>query len=143
MKKIVISWIVALMLTLVPSCLFAAYFVEIYRDDEKAIFLDTTSIEDHGTYYKAWTKTTYGTREAKKKAGEHFKIGKEVNHSLDLWAYEKNNKRMGALALYFYDNDKNIIESFNYENYPISWTSVVPGSIGELMIEKVYLFAGK
>jgi len=143
MKKIVISWIVALMLILVPSCLFAVDFAEIYRDDEKTIFLDTSSIEDVGIYYKAWTKTTYNTHEANKKASEHLKINKEVNCELELWAYEKNNKRIGLLALYVYDNNKNIIKSFNYENYPISWTSVIPGSIGELIIEKVYLFAGK
>ena len=143
MKKMMMSLILALMLTLVPSCLFAANFLEIHRDDETTLFLDTASIEDNGTYYKAWIKTTYNTRDAMKKEGERFEIDKEFNCKLDLWACEKNNKRIGPLATYFYDNDGNIIKTFNFENYPISWISVIPGSIGEIMINKIYLFAGK
>lgn len=143
MKKMMMSLLLALMLTLVPSCLFAADFVEIYRDDAITIFLDTSSIEDQGTYYKAWTKMTRDTLEAKKKDSKHFQVDKEVNYTLSLYAYEKNNKRICALAIYVYDNDGNIIKSLNYENYPISWQSVIPDSIGETMIEAVYFFAGK
>lgn len=143
MKKMMMSLLLALMLTLVPSCLFASDFVKIYRDEEITVFLDTSSIEDHETYYKAWTKITRDTLEAKKKDGKDFQIDKEVNYTLSLYAYEKNNKRICSLAIYVYDNDGNIIKSLNYENYPISWESVIPDSIGETIIDAVYLFAGK
>lgn len=143
MKKMMMSLLLALMLTLVPSCLLASDFVQVYSNEERTYFLDIASIEDHGTYYKAWTKMTRDTLEAKKKDSELFETDKEIYYTLSLYAYEKNNKRTCYLATYAYDKDGNIIKSFNYENYPISWTSVIPGSIGELIIEAVYVFAGK
>ena len=52
MKKLMIPLILALVLTLTPTCLFAANFVEIYNDDRDSIFVDTSSIQDKGTYYQ-------------------------------------------------------------------------------------------
>ena len=143
MKKVMQSLILALVLSFVPSLLFAANFIEIYRNDEIIIFLDTASIKDQGTYYQAWEKTKYNTREAKKEAGEARGIDQEVSHELLLTVYEKKHKRTGLLAAYAYGNDGKIITSFNVENYPISWESVIPDTIGDFVIKKVYYYAEK
>ena len=45
MKKVMQSLILALVLSFVPSLLFAANFIEIYRDDGVTCFLDISSIQ--------------------------------------------------------------------------------------------------
>lgn len=143
MKKVMQSLILALVLSFVPSLLFAANFIEIYRDDGVTCFLDISSIQDQEAYYKAWQKTQYNTREEKKKAGERLGSDQEVDYVLTLNLYEKKNKRIATLAGYFYGNDGKIITSYNVEKNPISWVTVVPGSIGEVVIDAVYYLAGK
>jgi hypothetical protein len=140
MKKMMMSLLLALMLTFVPSCLFAAEYVEIYSDSDYLIYLDTSSIQDQGTYYQAWTKWVF-RGEAKKEISELH--NKEVDHELALKAYSKKNKQTSLLAQHVYDKNGKVIFSRDYASQPISWNSVVPDSIGELVIEAVYFFAGK
>ena len=137
MKKMMMSLILALMLTLVPSCLFASEYVEIYRDSNYLIYLETSSIQDQETYYQAWTKWVF-SGEAKKEMSE--RNNKEVDYKLELQAYSKKNKQTSLLAMHIYDKDGKVIFSHNYSSYPISWNNVVPDSIGEHVIEMVYLF---
>ena len=140
MKKMMMSLLLALMLTLVPSCLLAAEFVEIYRDREYLIYLETSSIQDHGTYYQAWTKRVY-LGEAKNEESKRY--NKKVDFVMVLSAYAKKTKQDSFLAIHVYAEDGKSIESKDFSNLPISWNSVVPDSIGEIIIEAVYFFAGK
>jgi len=142
MKKLMIFLMLALVLILTPTCLFAANFVEICSDDEISVFLDSSSIQDNGTYYRAWIKCEFKEGE-KKKEGEILGINKEVDYELFLYAYAKKIKQTCILARYIYDKDGKMIKSFNYENLPLSWESVVPESLGELIILSVYSYAGK
>ena len=140
MKKMMMSLILALMLTLVPSCLFASNFVEIYSDSNYLIYLETSSIQDQGTYYQAWTKRVY-RGEAKNEESKRY--NKKFDHVMVLSAYAKKTKQDSILAIHVYAEDGKSIESNDFSNLPISWNNIVPDSIGEIIIEAVYFFAGK
>lgn len=137
MKKLIAPLILALVLILTPTCLFAANFVEIYNDDRDSVFLDTSSIQDKGTYYQVWTKWVLKGEE-KKEASKKYK--KEVEHYMFLTAYTKKAKQFCSLATYIYDKDGQVINSFSSENYPISWENVIPDSVGDIIIDAVYKY---
>lgn len=113
---------------------YAANFVEVYRDDRYLIFIDVSSLEDHGDYVTVWEKWIYRGRkleEMKKKFGE------KIAYDISLNAYKKNTKESQSLSCSTYDNNGIVLFNYNLTFSPYKFEPIFPESIGEFLWGRV------
>ena len=113
---------------------YAANFVEIFRSDRYLIFLDVSSLEDHGDYVTVWEKWIYRGRkleEMKKKFGE------KIAYDIALNAYKKNTKESQSLSCSTYDNNGIVLFNYNLTFSPYKFEPIFPESIGEFLWGRV------
>lgn len=134
MTKICIFIALCLLIVLQHSSAYSASFVEIYRDDDYLIFLDTSSLKDQGSYVTVWNKWVF---RGKKLEQAKKNYGKTFSYSMELRAFKKDVKEVQLLSIYLYGNDCAVLDSHTQSFSPYEYEPIVPDSIGELLWERV------
>lgn len=135
MKKILCSFAFIILFT---STSFAANFVEIIRDENFLIFVDTESIQYKNSHYVAWSKWILRGENAKE-AKKRYK--KPVSHIMMLDAYKKESREVQLLASYTYATDGSILNSASREISVNKWDAVIPQSYGDVIYQAVIRIA--
>ena len=131
MKKIILM---ALFIFCFSTPLYAANFVEVYRDDNILIALDTSSIEKRDDYIVAWTKWI---PRGETKTKHEKKLKTKISHYMEFTAYNLTLKQFQFLMRVYYSPKNSVIDSYS-ENFAMyRYKDVIPDSIGYLLYDLV------
>ncbi len=131
MKKIILM---ALFIFCFSTPLYAATFVEVYRDDKFLIALDTSSVEKRGDHVVAWTKCILRGEE---KAKEEKRLKTKVEYYMEFRAYNPTLTQHQLLARLYYSPKNSVIDRYSQNFSTYRYQDVVPDSIGELLYDLV------
>lgn len=56
---------------------------------------------------------------------------------VDLAEYDCSEKRNRLLSYVFYNSKGSVVSDYEFEDYETKWNTVVPESIGEMLLNKV------
>jgi hypothetical protein len=108
-----------------------------YSQEWKLIDTDSKGQETYirlHTENTAWFKTI--PFQVPKDFSKYGMDKKEEGYVIRLHRFDCKSKKMGTLAYYYYNMDGEVTYSYEYEDYEVKMSYVVPDSTGEFFVNK-------
>lgn len=138
-----------------PQSLASERYYLLLSDDSATYSLDSKTLKysKDGTwlYMDAWVKLDYTAK------GVQEKIRRRQKHNLpttgfselksgfwhDLYAYSPSRNKMMIMTYgsVYYSHDGTVLDT--YDDQKPEWKDVVPGSLGEALLEEIYVYCQK
>lgn len=130
MKSIVIAFMLVLLLV-VPAN--AAKFIEIHRDEDGIISVDTDSVISRSDYVVAWVKAIPRGRNLKS-----FKeVAPKASFVLEFIAFNKQQKQFQALIANYYDEKGNSLASDSSPFARHKYQEIAPNTLADYIYDTV------
>lgn len=136
----ILNLIILLNLSIMPA--FASNWNRVIEN----IYIDTDSIEWDSLYGKLYNSPVYtywlkvlNNMNTFNDIEKYYK--KRINKILAKETIYCNSKQKSLLAVYIYDQQDNIIDS--YEHFPLNYSNIIPDSNGEKVFNFICQYANK
>lgn len=80
-----------------------------------------------------WATSLWTANGRKGLKGDLLRVG----YTKELWSYDYKNNKKAILASVFYSCNGDVIYSKTYKSYETEWEYIIPGTVGEGVIQKV------